>query len=286
MCVGDRYLVINKTYIMPIDITIYGGMSGGPVLLGDEVIAVLSGSLNEGGSFAWGIPIDYINYKTIWTYIGQIPPNIAWPKYGLLSKFSRSTETLVSYSASDGALVETYFSQSEELKEQFADATNKFSDCAAARDIWSKIPSEGAGQEYIKDYVWQKAEKCLASLVPQLEKIGKLETNISVTHNEIQAAIKSRGMKYINSAPITNVVHINEEFPSIFPYKAVEQIDAIYKRMKGVNLENESEAASFVQQSINVLAIDSKEVQDRVANIFYDVRLISMYFNKLLLQQE
>src|SRR5271165_254345 len=43
--------------IIPLDVTIYNGMSGAPLLnAGGNVIGMLSGSFNVGGSLAWGIP--------------------------------------------------------------------------------------------------------------------------------------------------------------------------------------------------------------------------------------
>lgn len=45
--------------IIPVDATIYGGMSGAPVILNSQVIGILSGSINTGGSLGWAIPTNY-----------------------------------------------------------------------------------------------------------------------------------------------------------------------------------------------------------------------------------
>jgi hypothetical protein len=51
----------KSTPIIPLDLTIYNGMSGGPIInAGGNVIGMLSGSFNVGGSLAWGIPSNQI----------------------------------------------------------------------------------------------------------------------------------------------------------------------------------------------------------------------------------
>lgn len=55
--------------IIPLDLTIYGGMSGGPIVNSDGgVVGMLTGSYSEGGSLAWGIPS-----KTISQLITPLP---------------------------------------------------------------------------------------------------------------------------------------------------------------------------------------------------------------------
>jgi hypothetical protein len=51
--------------IIPIDLTIYGGMSGAPVIVNSFVIGILSGSVNTGGSIGWAIPIYYCDQLRI-----------------------------------------------------------------------------------------------------------------------------------------------------------------------------------------------------------------------------
>ena len=47
--------------LLPISTTIYSGISGSPLIANGKVIGVATGSLNQGGSFAWAIPITYYN---------------------------------------------------------------------------------------------------------------------------------------------------------------------------------------------------------------------------------
>jgi len=47
--------------IIPFTISsIYGGMSGAPIIVNNQVVGVISGSLNMGGSLCWAIPSDYL----------------------------------------------------------------------------------------------------------------------------------------------------------------------------------------------------------------------------------
>ena len=70
--------------VIPIDMTVFGGMSGAPIISNEQVIGVLSGSLDQGGSIAWGIPIKYAREKLI--PVDREPQNIRWPDLLLMKK--------------------------------------------------------------------------------------------------------------------------------------------------------------------------------------------------------
>jgi hypothetical protein len=56
-----RPIFAKDINIFPTDVTVYGGMSGAPVLdAGDGVIGILSGSYDEGRGIGWAIPINYV----------------------------------------------------------------------------------------------------------------------------------------------------------------------------------------------------------------------------------
>jgi hypothetical protein len=56
-----RPIFANSIGIIPLDLTLYSGMSGAPVLnAAGEAVGVLSGSFQEGGSYAWAIPIELV----------------------------------------------------------------------------------------------------------------------------------------------------------------------------------------------------------------------------------
>lgn len=45
--------------ILPVYVAMYEGMSGAPVIVNNSVIAILAGSIGEGGAFTWAIPASY-----------------------------------------------------------------------------------------------------------------------------------------------------------------------------------------------------------------------------------
>jgi len=83
----DGYKLFNKNIdLIPLDLTIYGGMSGGPLIDQEgNVIGILSGSYNEGGSIAWAIPskylIDLLNTNTQLISL----KDMKWPELKLMS---------------------------------------------------------------------------------------------------------------------------------------------------------------------------------------------------------
>lgn len=76
-------LFSKNIQVIPFDVTVYGGMSGAPVISNDKIIGVLSGSLDEGGSIAWAIPIKYVKDKM--RLVNKLPRNISWPELTLMN---------------------------------------------------------------------------------------------------------------------------------------------------------------------------------------------------------
>ncbi len=66
--------------VIPLDVLIYGGMSGAPVIgKHSKVLGVLSGSLAEGGAIAWAIPSKHSNVKN-YIKLGKRPEEVStWP---------------------------------------------------------------------------------------------------------------------------------------------------------------------------------------------------------------
>ena len=58
---NGRPLFAMQIDIVPLDVTVYNGMSGAPVVSeNNRVVGVLSGSYSEGGGVAWAIPTKYL----------------------------------------------------------------------------------------------------------------------------------------------------------------------------------------------------------------------------------
>jgi len=85
---GGRRVFAENIDILPIDITIYSGMSGAPVLSSNgTVIGILSGSYDEGRGVAWAIPWKYVSALASTSAINRRPDQmVVWPDLSLMSK--------------------------------------------------------------------------------------------------------------------------------------------------------------------------------------------------------
>ena len=83
---GSRIFARNIE-VYPVDVTIYGGMSGAPVLGNDgAVIGVFSGSYAEGRGLGWAIPYKYVQEMIGHSRLGRSPADMAgWPALTLMA---------------------------------------------------------------------------------------------------------------------------------------------------------------------------------------------------------
>jgi hypothetical protein len=73
--------------VFPLDITVYNGLSGAPVVSPQgTVVGVLSGSFDEGRGLAWAIPAKYVDELTRSAPITATPsPTFRWPDFRLMA---------------------------------------------------------------------------------------------------------------------------------------------------------------------------------------------------------
>ena len=83
---NGRPVFANQIDIVPLDVTIYNGMSGAPVVSGnDRVVGVLSGSYSEGGGIGWAIPTKYLIALTRREPEGRTVDSVqVWPPLELM----------------------------------------------------------------------------------------------------------------------------------------------------------------------------------------------------------
>jgi len=83
---------IDQINILPIDMTIYSGLSGAPILNEeDKLVGLLSGSYNEGRGIAWAIPAEYIEeLMKAGLKPESVSPSFSWPPFLLMSTSWRS----------------------------------------------------------------------------------------------------------------------------------------------------------------------------------------------------
>lgn len=85
-------LLMGDIQIIPLDMTIYGGLSGSPLIdKNGAAVGVVSGSLNEGGSFAWAIPISEVTKLLTTQQSLVLLSNYTWPKLELLAPYAKTT---------------------------------------------------------------------------------------------------------------------------------------------------------------------------------------------------
>lgn len=96
--------------VVPLDLSIYAGMSGGPVIGSRGVIGVLSGSYTEGGGIGWAIPSKYLQQLT---EINQRPDEIRWPSLTLMATAWRNLRTTVRLNAEANQVFERYVDEVE-----------------------------------------------------------------------------------------------------------------------------------------------------------------------------
>jgi serine protease Do len=75
----------NKIDVIPIDITVYSGMSGAPVISDNgEVAGLLSGSFTESRGIAWIIPAKYILEALQYSSEVKLSKLVNWPHFNLM----------------------------------------------------------------------------------------------------------------------------------------------------------------------------------------------------------
>jgi S1-C subfamily serine protease len=70
--------------VLPLTLTIVKGMSGAPVTEDGDVLGILSGSLNQGGSFAWAIAIENSRPEFM-TNVSVPVAQLRWPRLSLMA---------------------------------------------------------------------------------------------------------------------------------------------------------------------------------------------------------
>ncbi|OGB03749.1 MAG: hypothetical protein A3E25_22865 [Burkholderiales bacterium RIFCSPHIGHO2_12_FULL_69_20] len=266
--------------LLPLDITIYTGMSGGPVMLGGKAVAVLVASLNEGGALAWGIPIKYISGSQ-WTAVNKEAPRVSWPTFNLLSEGARSLEVLVSFAAADGALLDTYLSQGKQLEDLMSVMINQYSQCQVTMDVWLRLQLKGEAKAAVADPLQADIEGCMQTLLARLGEIASVEDRLAITHDKISAAVRQRRD---TGAPKTRLVQIGQPLPSAIGVDIEPVMTRLISRMNTINANDERARVQLIKEIFESMQLDSSASVAHMGAMFYDLRMIAVYFNRLILQ--
>ncbi len=154
--------------LVPIDVTVYGGLSGAPVLANNQVVGVLSGSLHEGRSITWAIPVKYVSSNM--TLVGKAPEEIDWPSLDLMDdQVWRSLNVSNKKPDERGAI---HFGLSARVMEDF-DISGFGAQLQVVRDNYAHKLSWGVeGSVYYYDY--DRPDATLSGFNESSESVGKL----------------------------------------------------------------------------------------------------------------
>jgi hypothetical protein len=109
---GGRRLFDGNIDVVPLDLSIYSGMSGGPVIGPRGVVGVLSGSYDEGGGIGWAIPAKYLRSMTA---IERKPDEFAWPRLSLMAAAWRSLRAAVRLNLRASEMFDAYVDGAESV---------------------------------------------------------------------------------------------------------------------------------------------------------------------------
>lgn len=116
-----RSLFAGDIAVIPLDATIYSGMSGGPVIGTQGVVGVLSGSFQEGGTLAWAIPLVHVD--AMHPVNKAIADLGAWPPLTLMATSWGNVRALVRVHTTAARMYDLLCEEIETLAQQYSEAS-------------------------------------------------------------------------------------------------------------------------------------------------------------------
>jgi hypothetical protein len=170
---GDRIFAIQDVKLIPLNMTIFKGLSGGPVVSKSGVVGVISGSFKEGGTIAWAIPATYAFASKMKPIDRPLRQMGAWPELSLMRNSGWNTLRFdFSITAGLALALDSYTSGVEEFD-------------GIARSLLLRGPQELAQllDQFIKDMVAFEAHPrdpdALKRITPYTEKMSALKLDIA-----------------------------------------------------------------------------------------------------------
>lgn len=103
-----------KIDVIQLDLSVYAGLSGGPVIGPRGVVGVLSGSYDEGGGIGWAIPSKYLRSLT---KIDARPEEMNWPPLTLMTTAWRNLRASVVLNSEASQIFERFMEESANMAE-------------------------------------------------------------------------------------------------------------------------------------------------------------------------
>jgi hypothetical protein len=238
---GSRLFDLKIDILRLVVESIYGGMSGGPVLGQDgRVVGILSGSWSIGGAIAWAIPVKYVRELA---KLNQKPRQINWPGLALMAKGWKSLRKSYKVDTHLETMLQKYWEHIDSMAAIYNDLPGVAMRCnvavqnlryilstaASNTSMATKKPSEILGLEYPYKAFIESLEKLdiLVNRQPQLSlKIVQTYLNMynwvekGIQDNETAQLLDS-SIKYLNAC-YSSVPHANPRYAG----KPLEEINA------------------------------------------------------------
>lgn len=117
---GFRLFALN-IQVIPLGAIIFKGMSGGPVMYGNQVIGILSGGYVQGGTLAWAIPAKYVNTQL--QPVNLLPDRIQkWDPLRLMDPSEwKSLRSMVQMNPAAAAVSDEFSNSVEALAETYSE---------------------------------------------------------------------------------------------------------------------------------------------------------------------
>jgi hypothetical protein len=111
---GQRLFSLRNVDLIGIDLTVFNGLSGAPLIAGGSVVGVISGSFQQGGSIAWAIPTKYMSALRP---VGKPASSIAsWPPLSLMEGSFKSLRKQAFFGAGLVLALEQYATSVDKLE--------------------------------------------------------------------------------------------------------------------------------------------------------------------------
>ncbi len=111
----ERLFHLDDVRLLPLQTTIYNGISGGPVLSQHGVIGILSGSIEEGGTIAWAIPAEYAQPSKMRVVNKSARDIKNWPELTLMVRNWKNLRKSVFMTEGLSQAIERYFLAVDDL---------------------------------------------------------------------------------------------------------------------------------------------------------------------------
>lgn len=117
---SQHIFALENIPLLPLNTVIFGGLSGGPVIRDGKLIGIVSGSLTEGGSIAWAIPVTQSSIDAM-KQVGRPAGAFDWPAFRLMAANVHTLRAEITLSGSLARALDQYISITTVLSTQEAE---------------------------------------------------------------------------------------------------------------------------------------------------------------------